>query len=92
MSSQQHPKKFPQNLHTPKIFFFLKTPKNIEIQNFEPQNMAQANVCKEITEYPPWKYNTLIVLSINYLVMNNVDADIGGIGGTFCKKTAQNAA
>ena len=32
------PKEYPQNLHTPKIilFFFLKTPKNIEIQNVEP--------------------------------------------------------
>ena len=31
------PQKYPQNLHTPqKIFIFLKTPKIIEIQNFEP--------------------------------------------------------
>ena len=28
------PKKYPRNIHTPKIFIFLKTPKNIEIQNF----------------------------------------------------------
>ena len=31
------PKKYPQNFHTQKIFIFLKTPKNIEIQNFEPK-------------------------------------------------------
>ena len=31
------PKKYPQNLHTPKNIYFLKPPKIIEIQNFEPQ-------------------------------------------------------
>ena len=31
------PKKYPQNLHTQKIFIFLKPEKNPEIQNFEPQ-------------------------------------------------------
>ena len=30
------PSKYPQNLHTPKIFVFLKTPKNIEIQDLKP--------------------------------------------------------
>ena len=39
---------FPQ-----KIFIFLKTPKNIEIQNFEPQKMGRAYVCVKISEYPP---------------------------------------
>ena len=34
------PKKYPQNLHTPNIFIFLKTTKNIEIQNFEPPKMT----------------------------------------------------
>ena len=29
------PKKYPQYLHTPKIFIFLKTKENIEIQDFE---------------------------------------------------------
>ena len=39
------PKKYPQNLHTPqKIFIFLKTQKNIEIQNFEPKKMGRAYV------------------------------------------------
>ena len=47
------PKKYPQNLHTPKIFIFLKTPKNIEIQNFEHQNMTLAYVCMKISEYTP---------------------------------------
>ena len=37
-----------------KIFIFLKTPKNIEIQNFEPQKMGRAYVCVKISEYPPW--------------------------------------
>ena len=36
-----------------KIFIFLKTPKNIEIQNFEPKKMDRAYVCMKISEYPP---------------------------------------
>ena len=47
------PKKYPQNLHTPqKIYIFLNTLKNIEIQNFEPQKIALAYVCVKISEYP----------------------------------------
>ena len=46
------PKKYPQNLHTQKIFIFLKTLKNIEIQNFEPPKMTLAYVCMKISEYP----------------------------------------
>ena len=30
-----------------------KTPKNIEIQNFEPKKMGRAYVCVKISEYPP---------------------------------------
>ena len=37
-----------------KIFIFLKTPKNIEIQNFEPQKMGRTYVGVKISEYPPW--------------------------------------
>ena len=36
-----------------KIFIFLKTPKNIEIQKFDPQKMDRAYVCMKISEYPP---------------------------------------
>ena len=47
----------PKNIHKifipPKIFIFLKTPKNIEIQNFEPKKMTRAYVCMKISEYPP---------------------------------------
>ena len=47
-------KKYPQNLHTKKILFFLKTPKNIEIQNLEPKKMTRAYVCFEnIRVHPP---------------------------------------
>ena len=35
-----------------KIFIFLKTPKNIEIQNFEPKKIGRAYVCVKISEYP----------------------------------------
>ena len=38
------PKIYPQYLHTPKKFSFLKNPKEIEIQNFEPQKIAQAYI------------------------------------------------
>ena len=37
----------------PKLFIFLKTPKNIEIQNFETKKMSRAYVCMKISEYPP---------------------------------------
>ena len=47
------PKEYPQNLHTPKNIYFLKTPKNIEIQNFEPKKIIRAYVCTKISEYPP---------------------------------------
>ena len=46
----EDPKKYPQNLHTPKIFFFLKNQNNIEIQNFEPKK----NVNVKISDYPSW--------------------------------------
>ena len=36
-----------------KIFVFLKTQNNIEIQNFEPQKITRAYVCMKISEYPP---------------------------------------
>ena len=49
------PKKISTKSSYPKkIFIFLKTQKNIEIQNFEPQKMGRAYVCVKISEYPPW--------------------------------------
>ena len=36
-----------------KMFIFLKTQKNIEIQNFEPKKIGRAYVCVKISEYPP---------------------------------------
>ena len=47
------PKNFHKIFMPQKIFIFLKTPKNIEIQNFEPQKIARAYVCVKISEYPP---------------------------------------
>ena len=53
------PKKYPQNLHTPKIFIFLKPPKNIEMQNFEPKKkITRAYVCIKFSEYPPGMLTT----------------------------------
>ena len=43
------PKKYPQNLHTPKIIHFSETPKNNEIQNFESPKMPRAYVCMNIS-------------------------------------------
>ena len=42
-----------QSSNPPKIFIFLKTQKNIEIQSFEPQKIGRAYVCVKISEYPP---------------------------------------
>ena len=54
------PQKDPQNLHTPKISIFLKTPQNIKIQNFEPpQNGPSLRVCMKISEYPPPRANII---------------------------------
>ena len=39
--------------YPPKIFIFLKTPKNIEIQNFEPPKIGRGYVCVKISEYTP---------------------------------------
>ena len=47
------PQKYPQNLHTPKILFFLKTRKKTELQNFEPKRNIRAYVCMKISEYHP---------------------------------------
>ena len=45
---------WPQKLSTESSYpIFLKNPKNIEIQNFEPPKMARANVCMKTSEYPP---------------------------------------
>ena len=49
-----NPRKYPQNLHTQKNIHFLKTPKNIRIQNFEPQKIACAYVCVKISGVPRW--------------------------------------
>ena len=47
----------PKNIHKifipQKILIYLKTPKNTEIQNFEPKKIARADVCVKISEYPP---------------------------------------
>ena len=50
------PQKYPEYLHTKKILlFFLKTPKDIEIQHFEPS----LRMYKNIRIPPPWGSNPL---------------------------------
>ena len=51
-------KKYPKIFIPQKIFIFLKTQKNIEIQNFETKKMTRAYVCMKISEYtpPPWGF------------------------------------
>ena len=48
---------WPQNkihkIFIPKKIILLKTPKNIDIQTFEPPKMAQAYVCMKISESSP---------------------------------------
>ena len=44
----------------PKILIFLKTPKNIEIHNFEPKlKMVWAYVYMKISEYHPYQSRPL---------------------------------
>ena len=47
------PKRYPQNLHTQKLYIFLKTLKGIEIQNFEHQNGASPRMNENIIVPPP---------------------------------------
>ena len=60
------PKEYPHNLHTPKNIYFPKTPKNIEIQNFEPQKMTRVYVCIKISEYPPPPWG--VYMSVLFLI------------------------
>ena len=43
----------PPKKSTKSSYPLLKTPKNIEIQNFEPQKIARAYVFMQILEFPP---------------------------------------
>ena len=45
------PKMFTKSSYPQKIFIFLKTKNNIEIQNFESQKMDRAYVCVKISEF-----------------------------------------
>ena len=47
------PKTSTKSLNPFIFLIFLKTPKNIEIQNFNPPKMASAYVCMKISEHPP---------------------------------------
>ena len=48
------PKNYSQNLHVPQnIFIFLKTQKNIEIQNFEPKKSDPSLRMYENIRVPP---------------------------------------
>ena len=59
------PKKYPQNLHTPKNIYFLKIPKNIEIQNFELKNNPSLRIYKNV-RVPPWDDIKLLRKSEKY--------------------------
>ena len=60
----------PKNIHKifipPKNIHFSDTPKNIEIQNFEPKKIARAYVCVKISEYPPG-YMPRLIFYFRYL-------------------------
>ena len=51
-----------------KISISLKTPQNIEIQNFEPKKMTRAYVCMKISEYPPTPPQAITVTWMDYFV------------------------
>ena len=47
------PKKYPQNLHTPKKYLFFYKPKKIlKFKILDPKQMSGAYVCMKISEYP----------------------------------------
>ena len=50
---KKYPQYLPQNIPKTYLFIFLKTPINIEIQNFEPKRTTLAYVCMKILDYPP---------------------------------------
>ena len=60
----EDPKKISTKSSYPqKIFIFLKTPKNIEIQNFEPKkNGPSLRMCENI-RVPPLGFCKLVVIS-----------------------------
>ena len=47
------PKKYPQNVHTPKNIHFSETPKNIEIQKFDPKKNGPSLRMYENIRVPP---------------------------------------
>ena len=53
-------KKYAQNLYTPKIFIFLKTPKNIEIQNFNPKKWHEPTYVWKYQSIPPSLINVVL--------------------------------
>ena len=53
-------KKSTKSSYPTKNLIFLKTQKNIEFQNFEPQKMGRAYVCMKISEYPPGDYACIL--------------------------------
>ena len=71
------PKKISTKSSYPKkIFIFLKTPKNIEIKNFEPKKMGRAYVCVKISENPPGAFTSVcideyILILGPYLITNS---------------------
>ena len=48
-----NPRKYPQNLHTPKNIHFYDTPKNIEVQNFVLQKRPSLYMYENIRVPPP---------------------------------------
>ena len=76
-----NPQKYPKNLHTPKIVIFLKTPKNIEIQIFEPPKMTRAYVCVKNIRVPPWDLDCLLYWSNGYFQLH-----LSEIGPVFSEK------
>ena len=70
------PQKYPQNLHTPKNIHFSDSPKNIEIQNFEPQKNDPSLCLYEIIRVPPppplgsWRYVHDDVMSLLHVSTN----------------------
>ena len=59
--------------YSKKILIFLKTQKNIEIQNFEPKKMGRAYVCVKISEYPGGRVAKRLVSATKVSNSDNID-------------------
>ena len=78
--------KCPQNLHTLKLFIFLKAPEKTELQNFEPQKITRAYVCMKLSEYHPPRATVCKNMTPNIIISSIFDEVSHAIKKKSCGK------